>query len=992
MFSESHWALNRRVLSAASRTILLSGVAFGGLSATAVHAQAEVSAAEPEAEEPTTDEIIVSGIRASIESSINKKREAVVVSDVLSSDDIGDLPALSIGEAIETIAGASTHREKGGATEISIRGLGPFLSSTTFNGREATNGSGDRSVNFSMFPSEVINTVAIYKSQQADFVEGGVAGIIDLQTVKPLDFGKRRMQFEARGILQGYDKKYLDGSGLGYRLTGSFMDQLDLGGLGELGISVGYQRGQSNNPEELYNASTTYVACNANVVSASTADCAQVTPASFASGSTPAGTPFYLTSGSATYVQIQENDDREAFFGALQWRPTDTLEINFDYQHSIYEFEEARQQLNLSETLRGINNLVRDGSIPLSYSGNSTIESTPLFREQKEVYDGGGVNIKWDLTDRLTVAADYGWSKTNRVRYDREVRLRSNIRDINNVVVPGVIATNAGQTSGQRINYTYDATLGYLPTIALVGFDPTDADNFSAAPRVRSTFQIRDDEIDSGMFNLSYKVGDAGLTNIRLGARYSEHTFADIPQDRKEWNFNVAATASPFTGAPGTYNVLLSTVAAANRACRIPFPQTDFFGDAQGTAIPSWASFDALCLMNGLTGTSQPGLNADTRAVGNRDLKETTTAVYAMADYALDLGDMPLSGNFGVRYVKTKVDSIGLRGGFNLINNADGTIRLVSNGTFESLTFKNSSERWLPSFNANLDVTDKLRLRMGLFRAMSRPDPEDLGAGRTIALESGTSFTDVESAIRSITASGNPAIKPLMSWNADLSAEYYLNRDSLFSAALYYKKFQGGFINTVRDEEYTVNGQTFTVPVVIQDTSDEQNTIWGFEASASYRFSFLPKPLDGLGFKASYNYANSNFENEDLRLGDQIDAVTGVVTEGIIPPVGIFGLSKHVFSGSVYWDIGPLELQGIYKYRSSYFQQFVGAAAQNRLVRGVGVVDARASLRVTDYLQLTVEGSNLTNSQRIDDMPIPGNVRQVNLYGPRYYFGMRLRF
>src|SRR5688572_4832947 len=120
------------------------------------------------------EEVVVTGIRASIQSSIEEKREATVVADVLSADDIGDLPALSIGEAIETIAGAATHREKGGASEIAVRGLGPYLGATTFNGREATNGSGDRSVNFSMFPSELINTVAIYKSQQADFVEGGV--------------------------------------------------------------------------------------------------------------------------------------------------------------------------------------------------------------------------------------------------------------------------------------------------------------------------------------------------------------------------------------------------------------------------------------------------------------------------------------------------------------------------------------------------------------------------------------------------------------------------------------------------------------------------------------------------------------------------------------------------------------------------------------------------------------------------------------------------
>ena len=95
------------------------------------------------------DEVVVTGSRETIRNSIAAKRQSDTVFDALSSAEIGELPALSIGEALENLTGASSHREQGGATEISIRGLGPFLGSTVMNGREATNGSGDRSVNFS---------------------------------------------------------------------------------------------------------------------------------------------------------------------------------------------------------------------------------------------------------------------------------------------------------------------------------------------------------------------------------------------------------------------------------------------------------------------------------------------------------------------------------------------------------------------------------------------------------------------------------------------------------------------------------------------------------------------------------------------------------------------------------------------------------------------------------------------------------------------------
>jgi outer membrane receptor protein involved in Fe transport len=214
----------------------------------------------------------------------------------------------------------------------------------------------------------------------------------------------------------------------------------------------------------------------------------------------------------------------------------------------------------------------------------------------------------------------------------------------------------------------------------------------------------------------------------------------------------------------------------------------------------------------------------------------------------------------------------------------------------------------------------------------------------------------------------------------------------MLSAGVYYKKFQGGFENVGVNETYTIDGVDVTVPVSVPQTSDRESEIVGLELTGAYRFSMLPHPFDGLGVKASYNYADSSFETEDLRLGDQKDALTGVVLSGLIDPVDIFGLSEHVASGSIYYTIGPVELQAIGKYRSEYYQQFVGAAAQNRVVRAATVLDFRASLRVTDALSVSFEGSNLNNEERVEDMPITGSVREVHIYGPRYYLGARYRF
>src|SRR3546814_6234184 len=99
-----------------------------------------------------------------------------------------------------------------------------------------------------------------------------------------------------------------------------------------------------------------------------------------------------------------------------------------------------------------------------------------------------------------------------------------------------------------------------------------------------------------------------------------------------------------------------------------------------------------------------------------------------------------------------------------------------------------------------------------------------------------------------------------MVWNAYAAIEGYPNNDSLLSAIVYDKQFNGGFQPVVYDETFTINSEQVTVPVTQTRNSPDKSRIYGLELTAATRFSFLPKPLDGLGAKVSYNYADSNFE------------------------------------------------------------------------------------------------------------------------------------
>ena len=947
------------VRSAQLRAWLMGGAALSLFAATQAMAQDAPPAEAPADEE----ELVITGIRETLRTSIDVKKRETAIVDALSTDEIGDLPALSVGEAIQTITGATTHREKGGASEIALRGLGPFLSNSTFNGRDATNGSGDRSVNFNQFPSELVNNIKIYKTQQADLVEGGVAGSIDIGTLRPLDFGKTRIQGEIKANYSPYQDKVIGSSAWGWRGTLSYVDQYKLGGLGEIGIAIGVQRNSTNNPEETVAGSSTWTACNATLAVANNSNCTAVTPAQAA-----AGTPYYLAPNSMAWRQISEIDERDAIFGAIQWRFSDRVELNIDGQYSDRTFVENRRDLNISEMRNSLSNVVYDeNGVIQKMNGRSAIESTASNLARSEEYLGGGANLRWQASDRLTLALDGSYSRTIRTEIERQVRLRTDAFDMNGVRQP---------INHMRIPYTYEVKPGnYAPTITFdPRFDPNNHALFWDDARARRDEARRQNEIWGVRLDADYKL-DGFITNVAVGGRWAEQTYRD---------FDVRNEITP--PVAGRQDARINTL------CRTQFPQTGFLEKARGNTITSWATFDPLCLMREYTGSEDPGRPAEMRSSANRDVTEKTLAGYIMAEYAGDLGDMPVRGNFGVRVVNTKVTSIGLRSGFDVEPTPDGVKLTPTPGTFETVTLESETTRFLPSVNAIFELQpNRLLLRAAAYRAMSRPAPSALGSGRSFTLADGGTGGTIEEAIKEIKANGSPALKPLMSWNGDLALEYYPNRDSLFSATLYFKEFSGGFMPVTGDETFNIGGRDVVVPVIQTANSPDKSQLWGVEITLANRFSWLPKPLDGFGGKVSYNYADTNFENEDFSLGEIFNPVTGVTSPRIVPPAGLSGFSKHVVSAQLYYQLKGFSIQGIYNYRSNYYQDFVGGNSQLRYVRGNETFDLRASYDVNRNVSLRFEATNIFDSPKITDMPVQGSIRQYHYYGPRYFIGARVR-
>lgn len=1070
----------------------------------------------------SSDEVVVTGTRQVLQDAIALKRESTQIVDGLSADEIGDIPALSIGEALETITGVASHRENGGATEVSIRGLGPYLSSTVVNGRVATNGSGDRSVNFSQFPSELVNKLAVFKTQDASQIEGGVAGQIQIETLKPLEYGKRRVQAELKGNINPDQLNQDDtqAGDVGYRGTLSYVDQYEVKGLGDIGISIGVQRSDISQPEaesrqtsglppfnsraaclisdglDQYTDQTnggtfTGFSNNPETRDRGDDDCDDFNDRrnpdnldtrgsdieGFDTSIDPVtglaiddGTDFVFAPSQRSFRQNDTRDQRDAIFGTVQWQPTDRIEFNFDGQWSERTQSEIRNDLTFNGGRRNDTSLnigpggtttTLDSLVTTPQGGilrgitQNTIEIGGGDFQRTEKYTGLGFGAIYDVSDRLTLSADYGYSNTTRSEQAIEFRIQSDLQ-------PVIEFNQVGRD---------------VPVYTLYGteFDVNDPSNYVDRLRVRIDNDVfRDNTVNSVRFDANYEVDGNFFKTFNAGIRYADQDYLELPgggggrdtgnpllSNTGRFSFeiendgeltvngreilddrNESSSASAFDQQQALENSLVAIIGSTNGACFRGFPESNFLGSLRGneqlitnigddgsilSSASSFATFDASCVGNTAVGALNNILDAinaystnpDAReaSFGNAlnafstsipdlveisertiDVQEQTTALYAMSQYETNVSGFPVSGNMGLRVVQTNVTATGYRPEL-IVSGQDGEFFLQVGNDLEPFTVKHDYTKFLPSAIAVVELAEDKLLRLGVFRSLSRADLADMGLGRsfTSAVDEDEPATSVDGLISGVTGFGNPSLDPLMAWNFDAGFEWYPNADSILAVSGYYKRFTGGFANVTENEEYIIDGQAVNFDVSgLQQVSDDASDLYGLEFTGSHNFSYLPGLLSGFGAKVSYNYVDSNFEFQDSRYGDifqgQADGSVVQTNTGIIAPAGLPGLSKHTLSAQGYYQAGGLDLSLRYKYRSQYFQPFVSDGTRIRYVGDNGVWEARAAYKLNDNLSLSVEAINLLSEPKEQFMYVDDDRYEINDYGPRIFFGLRGRF
>jgi iron complex outermembrane recepter protein len=426
------------------------------------------------------DSVVVTGIRRGIEDAISIKQDSTSIVEAISAEDIGKLPDSSIAESIARLPGLAAQRVAGRSSTISIRGLAGDFSTTLLNGREQVSSGDNRGVEFDQYPSELINSVIVYKTPDASLVATGISGTVDLRTVRPLAYGERVVALNARleknslGELNpGYDDT-------GYRFSASYIDQF---ADGTVGLALGFARLDSPGQANRWNAWG-----YPNDIGAA--------PGAFVLG----GSESFSTSNS---------NKRNGFMGVLEFEPSDFYSGAIDVYYSTYDRVETTRGLQVGLGWSGaslLNPVVDDG---LLISG--TFDGVrPVLRNDVNTRDDDifaiGFNNQFQFNDHWKGVADFSLSKATRSE--------------------SILETYAGTVSEEdTVHVVIDPRTG-LPTLSF-GFDYadpnrivlTDPGGWGQDGYIK--FPEFEDELQSARFSLERTFDASFVRNIEFGANYS---------------------------------------------------------------------------------------------------------------------------------------------------------------------------------------------------------------------------------------------------------------------------------------------------------------------------------------------------------------------------------------------------------------------------------------------------------------------------------------
>ncbi|WP_336987086.1 TonB-dependent receptor [Altererythrobacter aquiaggeris] len=928
------------------------------------------------------DVIVVTGIRGSLASSLNEKRSADSLVEIIQAEDIGKLPDQNLAEVLENIPGVQITRRAGVGSGVQIRGTND--NRTEINGVGTVgSGTGRGGINFEDVNAAIISSLEVTKSPTAKTIEGSVGGTINLRTIRPLNLTDPLIVARVQGEYSELSGSYSP------RVALSLGNVWPLGG-GELGVvlSGSYTEQEATSFRPRVDRDT-LVRQGAGVDSAGNPG------------------PAFDYIGIQFLNQEQENFEYETinFAGTLEWAPSENVRIYFDTIYNDQTRAQDSYRIQASGVSSVLFNNVPDTFETIDYGSLGGVELGSIQAaltgviEPNLATDDDDPNLRFssDTGARLTKSEVYILGTefetgrlSTRVELSRTVAntVNPNLSTTLNFINPNApldrLDANGNPTrntsNDNAVPFRYDLTGGSL-TFG-INFDspfaPTEAQLLDPNNVVLDAVTIGRNTVENsenaGRVDFSLDVEDiAGfITSFDAGYRYAKRssTFNDIGTNRgfsllfdspngSQFSDLLVAGPSNFADADGR--------GLAFRNFLLIDPDRAF-NDPEGTFAAIQAAFAQT--PNGVV-IGEPSNAADAFF----DIGETTHAVYGQANFEFG----PVRGNLGARWVSTEIQSVG------------NTV--FPDGTIDSVVSRGIYQEFLPRFNVAVDLSDDLVLRGSWSEDLNRPDFN--------ALSSSVSFGTSSTAPVRV---GNPNLAPETVTSFDASLSWYFAPAAVLSVGAFYKERTNIFVTTLNEAEVTPGGSSglkdITPPCegggifnpiadqgvfvtgvseqgicvdLLTQTNDSATTKQkGIEVAFQYDLSSFEDTLgfaSGFGLIANYTYqefsGGEGLQTSSARGTDILESSSGL-TGPFFAPQGLLDFSKNAYNVTLFYEKYGLSARARYTWRDAFRTLDTAGGASIGSTLGFstvtsprGQLNASVTYDVTDNINVGIEGVNL---------------------------------
>jgi iron complex outermembrane receptor protein len=875
------------------------------------------------------DTITVTGIRGSLEKSLETKRNADGVTEVITSEDIGKMPDKNIADAVSRVPGVTMSSQSGGSggfdenDRVSMRGTNPSLTQTLINGHAVASGDWfvldqvglvGRSVSFSLLPSELVSQVIVRKSATADLVEGGVAGAVDIITRKPLQFSRQvTLEGSLGGVYAELPKK------TDPQLNALINWKNSAGTLGILGQAFSEKRHLRRDGQE-------------------TLGYANISPTSALATARPdlANVAYPTLIGSSLFEQERE---RKGGLIDVQLRPTNNFEIDLNAFRSHMD----ATNYNRNWMFWGTKVIGNDNRIPTSYTvRNGTLVAADfpnvgmpganaqyavvdnIYREAFSETSYANLDAKWVVADRLTITGQVG-STTGKGETPTQG------------VFEGDVFNTGASYSMNGLNSPVNVA---FPSGNPAVFTGTALDwIFGASPaktKDKEKYARADGEwsFDRGV-----------VQSVKFGGRWAEHT-----------RNTVQVAQGP--------NFALDPFAAANLPAWNGETYPGNFGEHLGGGnFPRnvWQLDPGVLRAWGDTYSNRDPLGRQFWS-GEFAIKEKVSAGYVMASF----DGQGWSGNVGARMVRTDENvtvNVAIPGSecgaLQPCPQVPGAITTSAFGSFYQTVVRHGYNDFLPSGNLKLDIGDNKLVRFAMAKTLSRPDYSALGGAITA---DDTTLTG---------NGGNPDLKPIRSTNFDVAFEWYYQPRALLQVGLFHMNlsnyvafgtYQTELLN-IRDNAF--RNYTISAPV------NSKGSITGLETAWQQPLGY------GFGFQANYTYADAQ---EDRNCAP---AATDPCIKDLV------GASKSTYNLSAYYEDHGFSARIAYNYRSKFFVGLDRSSPQYQ--DDTGVLSASLSYTINRNFALFFDALNLNRPILKYYGANTDQPRAFYDNGRQFYFGVRVK-